>query len=73
MINARTYHQSTDLSQSMSFTRLVRIVDVGVKYLTLFGVPLSLIYLGQLAILLGLADYVFYAFFNCLRGDISIK
>jgi hypothetical protein len=57
----------------MTFTGLVRVVHVGVKYLSLLGIPLSLIHLGQLAVLLGLADYVLDTFFNSLRADICIE
>ena len=40
---------------------------------TLFGVPLTLVHLSQLAILLGLADYVLDSVLNGLRADIRIE
>jgi hypothetical protein len=40
---------------------------------TLFGVPLTLVHLSQLAILLGLADYVLNSVLNGLRADIRIE
>ena len=41
--------------------------------LPLLGVPLTLIHLCQLAILLGLADYVLDSVLNGLRADIRIE
>ena len=43
------------------------------KDLTLLGIPLTLVYLRQLAILLGLADYVLDSVLNSLRADIGIE
>lgn len=43
------------------------------KDLTLLGVPLTLVDLGQLAILLGLADYVLDSVLNSLRANIGIE
>ena len=39
----------------------------------LLGVPLTLVHLSQLAILLGLTDYVLDSILNGLRADIRIK
>ena len=39
----------------------------------MLGVPLTLVHLSQLAILLGLADYVLDPVLNGLRADICIE
>jgi hypothetical protein len=44
-----------------------------VKDFTLLGVPLTLVHLSQLAILLGLADYVLDPILNGLRANIRIE
>lgn len=51
----------------------MRVVHVGMKDFTLLGVPLTLVHLSQLAILLGLADYVLDPILNGLRADIRIE
>jgi hypothetical protein len=43
------------------------------KDFTLLGVPLTLVHLSQLAILLGLADYVLDPILNRLRADIRVE